>query len=172
MSGFRYPIISQTKRRIWDIVLLSYFLQVSGMDNRLEAHKNHLPFSAPWGFSCESILYFKTSTLPTALWLAGSTLWSVRPWFCACNRTKYACRDDGKLPHRLPQCRDGRFADTHADNGWYLCTLWVVCLKPIHNLFFHASYNYKQRGKHFLLLSHNNLHAGLPQHLVLCKVSR
>lgn len=135
------------------------------MDNRFDTHKNYLPFSAPRGFSCGSILYFKTLTLPNALWLAGSPLWSVGPWLCACNRTKYAHRDDVKLPSGLPRCRDGHSVDTMQTTR-YIHTPWGWSV--LNPCTFHALYNYKQRGKHILLLSHKNL----SHHLVLCRVSR
>lgn len=157
------------KKKKGGIILLSCFLQAFCMDNRFGAHKDHLPFSVSRGFSSWSTLYF-TLTLPTRCdW---EVLRSTAPWFCACNRTIYACRDDAKLSPRLAQCRDGHFVDTHAGKQGHPCTLGLVCLKPIHSLAFHALYNYKQRENYLLLLSHKNLHAGLPQHLVLCRINK
>lgn len=46
-SVFRYSVLSQTRERIRDIILFSYFFQISPMDNRFEAHQNYLSFSDP-----------------------------------------------------------------------------------------------------------------------------
>lgn len=137
---FLYIPYCHRARKEYGILSSSYFsmrLLIWKIDLKLKSHLS--PFLCPLQFfSCWSILYFRSLKFPAALWVAGLTVCSVGPWFCAYNRAKYSFREDAKLPPRVTQNRDGHFMDTHMDNQRPLYTHEGVCLKPIHSMASHA----------------------------------